>query len=267
MVISIAKNYTYTGFPFLDLIQEGNLGLIRAVEKFDYRRGFKFSTYATWWIRQAITRGIADQQRLVRIPVHMIESINKVSRIKRTLEGQGIRATTAVLAAEAAMSEEVVRKALRADRVQVSLDDPVSETPDAPTVADWLVAGTSAPEEIAMHGALRAVLQSMMSELDPRMAEVLEMRFGLKTGDDETLESVGQAFGVTRERIRQIESKALGRLRHPSRSEALRHFLDDAPLPSVRRPAISSASRSAPNSKPDLSVAQPPESPSTEPAA
>lgn len=263
LVISIAKNYTYTGFPFLDLIQEGNLGLMRAVEKFDYRRGFKFSTYATWWIRQAVTRCIADQQRLVRIPVHMVESINKVSRIRRTLEGQGIHATTAALAAKANISEEVVRKVLRADRVQVSLDDPVSAAPDAPAVAEWLVAGTSGPEEVVMHGALRAVLESMMSELDPRMAEVLEMRFGLKTGDDETLESVGQAFGVTRERIRQIESKALGRLRHPSRSEALRHFLDDAPLPSVRRPAISNVSRSERNSQTE-SDAGPPSSGSVE---
>lgn len=236
LVVSIARKYIHTGFSFPDLIQEGNLGLMRAVEKFDYRRGFKFSTYATWWIRQAITRAIADQQRLVRIPVHMVETINKVTRVRRTLEARGLHAGAADIAASAGMKEEIVRKVLGFDLVSVSLDDPVNEAPWATSIADWLKSESPGPEEIAMQEALGRVMRSVVGELDPRMAEVVELRFGFKNGNDETLESVGQAFGVTRERIRQIESQALSRLRHPSRSGTLRPFLDDVQLPAREHP-------------------------------
>jgi len=229
LVISIAKKYTYTGFPFSDLIQEGNLGLMRAVEKFDYRRGFKFSTYATWWIRQAITRGISDQQRLVRVPVHMAESINKLARTRRMLEAQGIPPTPAVLAEHTAMPEASVRKALRADGVYIPFDEPAADEPFSKSIADTLEDQSDGPEGIAMHAALQRALRSVIDELDKRDAEVLEMRFGLTNGEEQTLESVGQAFGVTRERIRQVESKALKRLRHPSRSAILKHFLPGSP--------------------------------------
>ena len=225
LVISIAKKYAYTGFPFSDLIQEGNLGLMRAVEKFDYRRGFKFSTYATWWIRQAITRGISDQQRLVRVPVHVVESINKLARTRRMLEAQGIQPTPSVLAGHTAMPELSVRKTLKADGLYISFDEPAADEPFSRPIAETLEDQSDGPEAIAMHAALQRALRSVIDELDERDADVLEMRFGLTSGEEQTLESVGQAFGVTRERIRQVESKVLKRLRHPSRTAVLKHFL------------------------------------------
>ena len=224
LVISIAKRYARSGFPFLDLIQEGNIGLMKAVEKFDYRRGFKFSTYATWWIRQTITRAIADQMRLVRVPVHMVESINRVEWARRDIEGRTEHAPTpSEIAERLAISIEQVAKALRASQETVSLDAPVGYC-DGLTIADTLVATTPGPEEQAMHTALRRALNDLLDTLPRKDAEVLRLRFGLDVGDDRTLEEIGRAFGVTRERIRQIEKKAMGMMRHISRAERLRPF-------------------------------------------
>ncbi len=224
LVISIAKRYARSGLPFLDLIQEGNIGLMKAVEKFEYRRGFKFSTYATWWIRQTITRAIADQMRLVRVPVHMVESINRVEWARREIEGRAEHAPTPEEIAERlAIPTGEVAKVLRASQETVSLDSPVGYC-DGLTIADTLVATTPGPEEQAMHAALRRALNDLLDTLPRKDAEVLRLRFGLDVGDDHTLEEIGQAFGVTRERIRQIEKKAMGMMRHISRAEILRPF-------------------------------------------